>query len=67
MPTADKEPIFLKIDRFRKLFTLLVFKKSNSQNNPVYIFHASKNPDRTQIPPKTNILFIRGPAAGAKP
>ena len=66
MPIADQESIFLKIDQFRKLFKLLDFEKSNSQNDPIYNFHASKNPDRTQNPPK-NTLFIRGPAAGAKP
>ena len=52
MPIADKEPIFLKFDRFRELFALLDFEKSNSQNDPIYIFHASKHPDRTQNPSK---------------
>ena len=28
MPIADKEPIFLKSDRFRELFTLLDFEKN---------------------------------------
>ena len=60
MPIADKEPIFLKIDQFRELFTLLDFEKSNSQNDPIYIFHASQNPDRTQNPLNEIILFIRG-------
>ena len=31
--------------QFKKLFTLLVFEKSNSQNRHIYHFHASKNPD----------------------
>ena len=34
MPNADKEPIFLKFDRFRKLFTLLDFEKNKFSKSP---------------------------------
>ena len=60
MPIADKEPILLKFDRFRELFALLDFEKSNSQNDPIYIFCVSKNPDRTQISSNKILLSITG-------
>ena len=55
-------------DQFRKLFALLDFEKSNSQNDPIYNFHASKNPDATQNPLNNQIIYLLGgPAAGAEP
>ena len=45
MPLAGKRAQISEIRQFKKLFTLLVSEKSNSQNRHIYNFHASKNPD----------------------
>ena len=58
---------FSKLTDFENCLHFSILKKSISQNNPIYNFHASKNPDRTQNPSNEYILSIRGPAAGAKP
>ena len=47
--------IISKNDRFKELLALLDFEKSDSQNNLIYNFHASKNPNRT-----SQILFRGG-------
>ena len=41
---AGKRAQISEIRQFNKLFTLLVFEKSNSQNRHIYHFHVSKNP-----------------------
>ena len=45
MTLAGKKAQISEIRQFKKLFTLLVFEKANSQNRHIYHFHASKNPD----------------------
>ena len=45
MPLAGKRAQISEIRQFKKLFTLLVSEKSNSQNRHIYNFHVSKNPD----------------------
>ena len=42
---ADKRAQISEFRQFKKMFTLLVSEKSNSQNRHIYNFHASKNPD----------------------
>ena len=49
-------PQIWEIRHFQKLFTLLVFEKSNSQNRHIYHFHASKNPD-TNNPWESGSMF----------
>ena len=44
-PSRQNNSNIMKKCQFKKLFTLLVSEKSNSQNRHIYNFHASKNPD----------------------